>query len=532
MLKRLLMTLALLVPIQAAAVYFPSGIDWTNPAPASFVQSLYLNVLGRAPSRQESQELVQNLRRNDNRTTRLRTFESLLESSEYRRTFERQGSWRIYRAPDYNHNNGNGFWRYTAAASTPAGFSSLPGTARQFTESVALSVAAYYDAFCYRGDPCIDNPELARERNNNLVVRTINTHACADTSQHTSQFKWVAVNGTTYPRGTDRNTICLEDHYYKIEQLTLHRYDCNSSFSNCERNTQLDVRATRAGTDTSGNDSLFFRDGSRLAILNTESTASTTAIVTDSNTDAVLPGNSHACADTTKTTSRFLWQSPTQNAVSRGIGSRTICMDNYYYMVVGRTLQRFSCQQAFTDCRADPRNNLEATGRTEVNGNAGLQFANGTTVSITDRGAVATPSARTNDTIRNSTRRNTPRDTTSSTTSRQTPRDRTTVNNTTTNTRSANRVGGDCAEPTRRLSQFRWKSNGLSSWPDGVDGRFICLSNAFYEISQNKLSHYTCQANYSSCRSNPAKDLNISQISSDGKVRTLSNGDEITLVSQ
>jgi len=520
MLKRILAVLVLLLPLNAMAVYFPSGIDWTNPSVGSFVQSLYLNVLGRAPSRQESEDQIRNLRRNDNRTARLRVFETMIGSSEYQRTFSRQGNWRVYRAPDYNYQTqygqrGDGFWRFKAAENTPEGFRNIAGNSRVFSQSVAHSVAHYYDAFCYSGETCIDNPELARDRNPGTSFTTTAAHACADPSNQTSQFKWVAVNGTTYPRGIDRKTVCLQDHYYQAEQLTLQRYDCDRGFTNCERNRQLDLRATRSGTDNSGNTSLFFRDGSRLALINTDTATDHTSVATNSNSDAVLLGNSHACANTRLTTSRFLWEDSSRRSTTNGIGSDVICMDNYYYEVEGLNLVRFQCQQGFTDCRPDPRNNLQAERRTRVNGNAGLLFANGSTVSMTLRGAATTG----RDTSRDTTR--VPANTTGSSRPPQ-------------NTGSQLRTGqgSDCADPTLRVSQFRWKSDGLSSWPDGVGGRFICLSNSYYEISQNKLSHYVCQSNYRGCRANPGKDLRISQVNSDGTVRTLSNGDEVTLVSR
>ena len=87
MLFRLLTALLLLIPLSAGAVYFPAGIDWTNPSQSRFVQSLYLNLLGRAPDASETQSAVRTLRRNDNRTARLRIFESMLQSSEYQRSF-------------------------------------------------------------------------------------------------------------------------------------------------------------------------------------------------------------------------------------------------------------------------------------------------------------------------------------------------------------------------------------------------------------------------------------------------------------
>ena len=74
-------------------------------------ESLYLNMLGRAPNASESRNAVTTLRRNDNRIARLRLFESLVQSSEYKRAFTTSdSSWQVFRAPDYNYNNGAGFY--------------------------------------------------------------------------------------------------------------------------------------------------------------------------------------------------------------------------------------------------------------------------------------------------------------------------------------------------------------------------------------------------------------------------------------
>jgi len=127
MFHRLLAMLFVLLPLAAGAVYFPSGIDWTNPSQNRFTQSLYLNMLGRAPSARESSDAVSSLRRNDNRVARLRLFESIVQSSEYRRNFNAtDSSWQVFRAPDYNYNNGSGFYRYQAALSQPPGFTPAP----------------------------------------------------------------------------------------------------------------------------------------------------------------------------------------------------------------------------------------------------------------------------------------------------------------------------------------------------------------------------------------------------------------------
>ena len=152
MFHRLLALLCVLLPLSADAVYFPGGIDWTNPSQSRFAESLYLNMLGRAPNASESRNAVTTLRRNDNRIARLRLFESLVQSSEYKRAFTTSdSSWQVFRAPDYNYNNGAGFYRYQAALSQPEGFTTIPDGRRSFTRSIAQSVAHYYNAFCYRG---------------------------------------------------------------------------------------------------------------------------------------------------------------------------------------------------------------------------------------------------------------------------------------------------------------------------------------------------------------------------------------------
>ena len=512
MFHRLLAMLCVLLPLAAGAVYFPSGIDWTNPSQNRFTQSLYLNMLGRAPSARESSDAVSSLRRNDNRVARLRLFESIVQSSEYRRNFNAtDSSWQVFRAPDYNYNNGSGFYRYQAALSQPPGFTPVPGGRRLFAKSVAQSVAHYYNAFCYRGDPCIDNPELAHERGANGLAQTIssNAHTCAEQSGLTSQFKWVAVNGTTYPRGIGRNTICLDDGYFKIDQLTLQRFDCDSGYENCRRNHAQDLRASRTGTDNNGHSSLFFRDGSRVALISTDNSTGDTGVVTGRETDRPT-GIAHACADTRKTTSRFTWQISGRTTQSKGIGADIICMDNYYYSVLSMTLSRYNCDRGFTNCRADPANNLTAERRTRINGKPGLLFSNGTSLAITSRDTATnrTPD-RTSGTSRTDTR-----------VSRS------------TNTQRQRYRGSDCADTRKRQSQFRWKSNGLSSWPDGVDGKLICLNDSYYELEQTKVRSYRCQRNYSNCVANPGEDFNITSVSEDGMVWTLSNGDQITLITK
>jgi len=142
-------------------------------------------------------------------------------------------------------------------------------------------------------------------------------------------------------------------------------------------------------------------------------------------------------------------------------------MDNYYYAIQGLTLFRHQCRGGFVDCQPDPANNLTADGRTRVDGNPGLKFANGTTVSLAARGVAVDTSIATQTTGVSANNSQT--------------------NNSNTNSRSRNYSGADCADTTKRLSQFRWKSDGLSSWPDGVNGRYICVNNAYYEIEQNSV---------------------------------------------
>ncbi len=501
--------LLIFVPISASAAYFPDGIDWTHPSQSRFVQSLYLNMLGRAPSASETRERVNNLRRIDNRTARLRTFEALAESAEYQRAFrDTDKAWQIFQAPDYNYNNGVGYWRYTAAVSRPADFQRLT-TKRFFSEGIAASLANYYNAFCYTGEPCLDNPELARGRGTGAVVQTTTTeiHACADPANVNSQFKWVAINGTTYPRGIGRNTICLEDSYFVAEELTLKHYQCDSGYENCRRNPDVDLIASRAGTDNSGYPSLFFRDGSRLALTNIEPAVESSDVLANTNSDSELlfDPNAHDCADSRKTTSRFTWIGPNRSAESKGIGASIICMDNFYYAVERLTLVRHQCRAGFLDCQPDTRNNLSAEKRTRVNGNPGLLFANGTTLSLTARDVVSTTRRESN------------------------------VNAqviTPTDSRLQIHSGADCADPKKRMSQFRWKSDGLNSWPDGIDGRFICQNDSYYEIEPTRLRHYTCQSNYTGCRANPRKDIAVSQASNDGLSWTLNNGDQLMLISR
>ena len=161
MLYRFLTVLLLLAPLTAGAVYFPAGIDWTHPSQSRFVQSLYLNMLGRAPSASETQRAVQTLRRRDNRDARLKTFETLLQSSEYKRIFrESDRSWQVFQAPDYNYNQGKDHVRYQAAQTPPQGFTQVRHGGSGFSEGIARSIAGYYNAFCYRGKPCTDNPCL------------------------------------------------------------------------------------------------------------------------------------------------------------------------------------------------------------------------------------------------------------------------------------------------------------------------------------------------------------------------------------
>ena len=504
----LLFTTMLFLPISASAVYFPNGIDWTHPAQNRFVQSLYLNVLGRAPNSDEISDLVSRLRSNDNRNARLRLFQQILDSSEYKRIFRQNDrSWQVYRAPDFNFNQGNGYWRYSAGGDKiPEGFSPMPQR-QTFTPSVAQSIASYHDAFCYRGEPCIDNPELARERNVNVHSQTggATAHACAESANLTSQFKWVAVNGTTYPRGIGHDTICMEDSYFSVNDLALQHYRCESAYNNCRRHPDLDIRAIRFARDNNGDPAWFFRDGSRLVLLETDITNSSgvsTGVAPTPGQDTSLTNSSepHDCADDSLTTSTFLWESPTQTAESKGIGGRIICMNNFYYIIDRLVLTRYQCEPGFRNCQPDPANNLTAEDRTTVNGKPGLAFPNGSTVSLTQ---LATPADRTKPGNANRA-----------------------------NSAAGNFSGKDCAVPNKRLSKFRWKSDGLSSWPEGVDGRFVCLNDHYYEVGQQKLHYYECRRNFSRCRADSRKDIDIVRPGSDGASWFLSNGDQLFLVTQ
>ena len=538
MLKRVLFTILLLTPFAVGAVNFPGGIDWTNPSPDRYVQSLYLNMLGRAPTDQETRTGISSLRRSDNRTARLRLFEAILGTPEYRNAFTGTGGdWQIFRAPDYNYNNGNGFWRYKAGVVAPDGFSTIPGGSRGYSDSIASTLAHYFNAYCYRGEPCVDNPELARERTESLANAThqsttgnTSVHACADTTRQTAQFKWVATNGTTYPRGINNNTICMDNYYYQAEQLILKRYDCDTGFSHCRRTIDLDLRASRTGNDNSGNPAWFFRDGSRLVSLNSDpvtNSSNSRGVTNNSNSEAQLLGDVHACADPAATTSEFSWRRSSRDTVAKGIGGNTVCMQDHYYVIKRLSLERFSCQRGYNNCQPDPQKNLTASRRTSVNGKPGLLFANGDTLSLTQLGAEAGSS--TNDSSRTNTR----------TTNNDSQINRSRVENSsatapanTGNQRSRPVSGSACANPTQRVSQFRWVSDGLSSWPDGVDGRIICLNNNYYEIGPSNLRHYTCQSNFSNCTANANRDLRVTSVSEDGNTRSLSNGDEITLISR
>ena len=521
MLYRFLTVLLLLAPLTAGAVYFPAGIDWTHPSQSRFVQSLYLNMLGRAPNASETQRAVQTLRRRDNRDARLQTFETLLQSSEYKRIFrESDISWQVFQAPDYNYNQGRDLVRYQAAQTKPRGFTQVPHGGSGFSEGIARSIAGYYDAFCYRGKPCTDNPELARAGNAKLNANpqsrtsVSNVHACADESALNTQYKWVAINGTTYPRGIDQETICLQDAYFEASQLNLVRYECDTGYTNCRRNRALDLNASRYGTDNDGYPAFFFRDGSRLALIENDH-------FREQATDPLLANNAHACADASQTNSRFTWQSASRSSISKGIGTTIVCMEQHYYEIQRRLLRRYNCDTGYTNCRPDPRNNLTATNSTRIKGNPALVFSNGTTLTLTSRSVdSAVPSNRTN---RSST-------TTNNEVPQRTnpePRVRTDTN---VQRRAAN--GSECADSKRRLSQFRWKSQGLSSWPDGIDGRIICLNDSYYEVTESVLRNYSCQKNYTNCIANSAKNVSVKTRSEDGTSWTLSNGDEVTLISR
>ena len=89
---------------------------------------------------------------------------------------------------------------------------------------------------------------------------------------------------------------------------------------------------------------------------------------------------------------------------------------------------------------------------------------------------------------------------------------------------------------TARLSQFRWsRRDGSTDWPDGVDGRIVCLDNAYYEIDDFTLRHFECAGDFQNCRASRGKDLIAIRDSKDNNgLRTLmfANGEQLSLISR
>lgn len=519
MIKRLLLVIGCLAAFcssSAHAVYFPAGIDWANPSQNRFILSIYLNMLGRAPQEREISNASRFLSPNDNSQARLDLFKELLNNREYQQIFGAQENlWKVYRAPDKNYNNGNGYWRYLSANSRPSGFENwrLSGSS---SESVAASMAHYYDTFCYQGTPCIIDPKLAYKRGNSeyATARPV-AHACADESRLVSQFEWVANNGTTYPRGTDGTTLCMGQHYFKAEGTVLQRFQCDSGYMNCQRDEARDIRGQRTGRDSNGKPTLFFADGTRLVLTSHNPATGTDQTRTENSitqepvlVDSTRNGQ-HSCADPAVANSKFRWRSTNGTSESNGIGSSTVCMDNFYYQIEGTNLKRFDCATGFRGCRANPSKDIAAEKRKRVEGFPGLEFSNGTTLALIKKGAAGETAQTTNR---------------SNVTAPAQPTQR--------------RLAGqhECADSALRVSQFRWtKQSGTSSWPDGVAGRYVCLNDSYYEIQGSTLRHHQCSANYQDCRANRRNDLIAVSDTKDGNgnmTLIFANGDRLSLISR
>ena len=506
MLKRLLTVaagiLAISTTTSAFAVYFPSGIDWSNPSQQRFIMSLYLNGLGRAPYNGEIASATRQVTGADNSQARLALFKRFIDSDEYRRTFpDSSRRWMVYRAPDRNYSNG--FWRYRAAPAQPPGFENWELSSAS-TESVAKSMASYYNALCYRGIPCVADPAVANRRD--LPAQTTaSEHACADESAQIARFEWVAVNGTTYPTGTDATTLCMGKHYYKASGTVLQRFQCESGYRNCQRDRSRDIRGERTGKDNRGNPALFFADGSKLVLTNYDD-------IQRASQPQQQPRlqQQHACADPAQINRYYQWNGPDGISDSPGVGKSTICMRDYYYQVGGMTLKHFACDTGFTNCRANPELDVTAQRRTRVNGQSALQFRNGTTLSV-----LQNPPANTRNQTTNSV------DLSDAETGQAT-----------------HRLAGqhECGVARLRLSQFRWsRRDGTTNWPDGVDGRIVCLDNAYYTIDGFTLRHHECSSNFQHCRSSRGRDLIAIRDSTDSNgLRTLifANGDQLALISR
>ncbi len=517
MLRRLVFISALLLSLvsnRAMAVYFPAGIDWTNPSQQYFVLSMYLNVLGRAPDTSELRSMSQRLAANDNSESRLQLFRQFLGSREYQRLFtDNDDSWQIFRAPDMNYNRGNGSWRYQAAMQRPSGFQSWQLSSNS-TRPVAEAMAGFYQAYCYAGIPCVQQPEAAARRIDPVVANqnATPTHACADESAQIATFEWIAFNGTTYPKGTDANTLCMGDHYYQASGTLLQRFQCQSGYTDCRRDSSRDIRAERTGVDDNANPAMFFRDGSRLVLTN-QYQLNPSSQNPQMTPQIVSAANQHECADPSQITRYYQWNGANGTSEAAGVGTNVICMDDYYYLIEGMTLKHHSCERGYTNCRAAPEQDVVAQRRTRVEGRSALQFRNGTTLSLLDKA----PDHNTGTDLSGAG---------------------TTVTSPVVNEQPAQRLAGqhDCGVPTRRLSQFRWlRSDGSSIWPDGVDGTVVCMDNAFYNIENFVLRHHQCSGDFQNCQASRGKDLIAlrESIDSNGlRTLTFANGDQLSLISK
>lgn len=505
MLTRLIAVSIVLCSLFAArshAVYFPSGIDWANESQARFIMSLYLNILGRAPGTAELRTMTQRLARNDSSQARLDLFKRFLSSDEYQKLFpDADDSWQVYRAPDMNDNGGNGRWRYRPAQSRPSGFDhwQLSGSS---TLPVAKAMAEFYSAYCYAGTPCVQDPDVASRRDDPRRVdpHQPSTHACADDSIQVVTFAWFAVNGTTYPRGTDANTLCMGDHYYHASGTLLQRFQCESGYRNCKRDNSRDIRGERIGRDDNGNPALFFRDGSRLVLMNNESS------------EPAITATQHDCADNSKITRYYQWRGPNGTSESRGVGGTTICMDDYYYKIEGMTLKHHGCNRGFTNCAANPQKDIVAQRRTRVDGKSALQFRDGTILSLLDKAPPISSGERVQDKGKSGSE--------------------------TTRVQPARRLAGqhECGVPELISSQFQWRrSDGTIQRLDGVANKTVCMDNAFYVIDGMVLRHHQCSGNFQSCRQSRGKDLIALREGNNAYgLRTLAfaNGDQLSLISR
>ena len=516
MLNRILTVATLLCALLSAnafAVYFPSGIDWTNESRERFVMSLYLNVLGRAPDTGELRTLSQRLARNDSSQGRLDLFRQFLDSTEYGQLFpDNKERWQVFRAADMNYNRGNGFWRYEASRRAPAGFQSWELSGKS-TEPVARAMATFYDAFCYAGIPCVEKPEDAARRADPVLANQSASpaHACADESQQQARFEWIAFNGSTYPRGTDANTLCMGDHYYRASGTLLQRFQCETGYRNCRRDQRRDIRGERTGQDDNGNPTLFFSDGSRLVLTNYDQLYQSSQSG-DQQPQITTAVGEHECADPAQITRYYQWRGANGTSQSNGVGNNIVCMEDYYYAIEGMTLRHHACDRGFSNCRAAPSKDVVAQRRTRVDGKTALQFNNGTTLSVLDRAAVANSSGNLSGAGSNTT--------------------------STVTEAPSRRLAGqhECGVSTMRLSQFRWvKRDGTTSWPDGVGGTVVCMDNAYYQIEGSVLRHHQCAGDFQNCRRSRGKDLiSLEQSTNANGLSTLkfANGDQLSLISR